>query len=157
MCIWCRTEALPSFEHSSENVSTMARPTKVEKDAAKFPGDAKLIIKKKKPAGAKKRKSGISKSKRKAIREIRDLAKRTRPMVPRAAYERLFREIGNKYCVENQEVRWKKGAIEILICGAEGMMEKVMSKAAKLTDLRNAETLSVKDLKSVLALDAIGN
>ena len=129
----------------------MVRPQKVEKDAANFPG-AKLIVTKKavKKSGAKKRKS--NKSRKKVIKEIKELAKRTTPLAPRAAYARIFREIADEAAIENSALRWEKTAVDVLIAGTEAMLHDLMSSATTLTELRGAETLSIKDIKGVMKL-----
>lgn len=133
----------------------MARPSKVEKekDVQKFPGSTLIVGKKK--VGAKKRKSGMSKSKKRAIKEIKELCKKTTSVVPRTAYERLFREIANNAAVDNPAVRWKSTAIDMLITGTDAMIEDLMKKAAMMTTLRRAETLQVQDMKAVMQLDAM--
>lgn len=88
----------------------MARPAQVKKEdkdaVKKFPGDkAPLIV-----AGAKKRKrrkSGNPKYKRRAVREIKALAKRTKPMIPHAVYDRICREMANDSALNAGGVRWQ--------------------------------------------------
>jgi hypothetical protein len=96
----------------------MARPTQVKKEdkdaAKKFPGDAPPLI----VAGAKKRKrrkpSGNPKYKRRAVREIKALAKRTKPMIPHAVYDRICREMANDSALNTGGVRWQDSAGQLM-------------------------------------------
>ena len=135
----------------------MARPTQVKKEdkdaAKKFPGDkaAPLIV-----AGAKKRKrrkpSGNPKYKRRAVREIKALAKRTKPMIPHAVYDRICREMANDSALNTGGVRWQDSAIRVVAVAAEAHVEAVMSRANMLTGLCGKETLTADHIKAALAI-----
>jgi histone H3/H4 len=136
---------------------TMARPTQVKKEdkdaAKKFPGDkaAPLIV-----AGAKKRKrrkpSGNPKYKRRAVREIKALAKRTKPMIPHAVYNRICRDMANDSALNAGGVRWQDSAIRVVAVAAEAHVEAVMSRANMLTGLCGKETLTADHIKAALAI-----
>ena len=134
----------------------MVRPTQVKKEdkdaATKFPGDkAPLIL-----AGAKKRKrrkpSGNPKYKKRAVREIKKLAARTKPMIPHAVYDRICREIANNSCINSNGVRWQDSAIRVVAVAAEAHVEAVMARANMLTGLCNKETLSKNHIKTALSM-----
>ncbi|MGB0550459.1 MAG: histone-like protein [Limisphaerales bacterium] len=153
----------------------MARPTNVEKkspsviskdkkESAKFPGAATKSADAGAPAAGKKRKSKPSRRRpgtrpkweRNAMRAIKRAAKSTTPNIPRAAYKRIFKEIGNE-CSLNGGVRWTNGAVDIIIAAAESSIGNLFEKASKLTDLRSKKTISLQDLQSVRLLDSMGN
>ena len=128
----------------------MARPTQVKKEdkdaAKKFPGDTPPLI----LAGAKKRKrrkpSGNPKYKRRAVREIKKLAARTKPMIPHAVYSRICRDMANDSAL-NGGVRWQDSAIRVVATAAEAHVEAVMARANMLTGLCGKETLTADHIK----------
>lgn len=145
-----------AFPETQPANSTMARPAQVKKEdkdaVKKFPGEqAPLIV-----AGAKKRKrrkpSGNPKYKRRAVREIKALAKRTKPMIPHAVYNRICREIGNKSALNAGGMRWQDSAIRVVAVAAEAHVEAVMSRANMLTGLCGKETLTADHIKAALAI-----
>ena len=143
----------------------MARPTNVEKksssvskdkkESAKFPGAA-AAGKKRKSKPSRRRPGTRPKWERNAMRAIKRAAKSTTPNIPRAAYKRIFKEIGNE-CSLNGGVRWTNGAVDIIIAAAESSIGNLFEKASKLTDLRSKKTISLQDLQSVRLLDSMGN
>lgn len=124
----------------------MVRPQKVEKASKEFPGKVKPVHKK------KRRKGAPSKWKKRAIKEIKALAKRTTPMVPRAVYERLCKSIGTDSSITETGVRWTKDAIDMVAAATEAYGEAVLAKAAVITASRGRETLSAVDLKTAVIL-----
>lgn len=134
----------------------MVRPSQVAKkedtDAKKFPGDAPPLI----VAGAKKRKrrkpTGNPKYKRRAVREIKKLAARTKPMIPHAVYDRICREMANDSALNTGGVRWQDSAIKVVAVAAEAHVEAVMSRANMLTGLCGKETLTADHIKAALSI-----
>lgn len=134
----------------------MARPSNVDKKVvSKFPGDdaGKKARKKSKP---KRRPGTRPKWEKSVMRAIKKSALTTAPSIPRAAYKRIFTEIGNDSSLTGG-VRWKKDAINVLIAASEAMVGNLFEKSATLTDLRGKKTISLGDLKSVRTLETMGN
>ena len=128
----------------------MVRPQKVEKAAKEFPGKPKL------EATKKRRKSkNPGKWRKRALKEIKSLAKRTTPMVPRAVYERLCKSIGNDSSITENGVRWSKDAIDMIAAATEAYAETTLAKAALVTVGRGRETRSSSDLKTAVLLGAV--
>ena len=134
----------------------MVRPSQVVKkddtDAKKFPGNAPPLI----VAGAKKRKrrkpTGNPKYKRRAVREIKKLAARTKPMIPHAVYGRICRKMANDSALNANGVRWQDSAIRVVAVAAEAHVEAVMSRANMLTGLCGKETLTADHIKAALSI-----
>lgn len=136
----------------------MAR-TKAVLQAAQTPAganaaDTKPVIGKPPPAttspkGAKKRKYRRGNARR-FRKEVREAAKRTKNVLPRATTARLVREIATE--VTGKAVSFAPDALEVLREAAQAKATELMKAGYAITINRGEITLRQKDMKLAAAL-----
>tara|TARA_B100001287_G_C22522914_1_gene453589 strand:- start:327 stop:638 length:312 start_codon:yes stop_codon:yes gene_type:complete len=81
----------------------------------------------------------------KALREVRDEQSKTSAIIPNAPFQRLVREMTNEY--SNQEIRFRKDAIEALQTDVEDYVIGMFHDANLIAIQANRETVHVDDIK----------
>ena len=99
--------------------------------------------------GGGKRKDG------KILREIRRLQKSTELQIPKAAIERLCREIGNQVVRERSngeitKLTWREGSVEVVHEAAEMLLVSILQDAYKCSLNANRVTLQTKDMATAI-------
>lgn len=101
--------------------------------------------------GKKQRKKRRVKQGVKALREIKALQTSTKPILLKAPFRRVVREIASTF--HSDSLRFQESAMEALQMGAEDYLTQLYEDAYKHVTLKTRrKTLSVADLKTVRAL-----
>lgn len=102
--------------------------------------------------GKKARKRRRVKQGVKALREIKKYQTSTEPVLLKAPFQRLCRQISEQFHTEG--LRFQKSAMAALQVGAEEYLTEVYADAYKHITLNSGrrKTLSAKDMKTVMAL-----
>jgi histone H3/H4 len=102
--------------------------------------------------GKKTRKRRRVKQGVKALREIKKYQTTTEPVLLKAPFQRVCREISEKFHTEG--LRFQKSAMAALQVGAEEYLTDLYADAYNYVTLNTSrrKTLSAKDMKTVLAL-----
>ncbi|KAI8820403.1 beta centromeric histone H3, partial [Fimicolochytrium jonesii] len=86
-----------------------------------------------------------------ALREIRQQQRRTEPIIPRAPFGRLVRELDNNVSLTDPHM-WQPGALEALQVGAEDMLISLLTDAWLPMFHAARQTLRVTDMRLVRQL-----
>lgn len=101
--------------------------------------------------GKKQRKKRRVKQGVKALREIKALQTSTKPLLLKAPFRRVVREIASTF--HSDTLRFQESAMDALQMGAEDYLTQLYEDAYKHVTLKTRrKTLSVADLKTVRAL-----
>ena len=156
-----RTTVTPDRPHTPRLHNAMARTNAALKESIHAPlpaaatADKKPVVGKAPPVGAanpkgaKKRKYRRG-SARKFGKEVRDAAKRTKNVLPRATTARLVREIATE--VTGLNVSFAPDALEVLREAAQAKATELMKAGYAITINRGEITLRQKDMKLAAAL-----